>query len=418
MLDNLHSALGLVAIPFIAFAFSENRKDISVRTILAAIALQVVLGLILLKMPGTQSVFLGLNGVVNAIEESTKAGTTFVFGYLGGSEFFPFEVKNPAALYIFGLRGLWLVLVVSALSSLLFYWKILPVIVRGFAWVLRRSLGVGGAEGLALASNVFIGMIESPLFVRPYLAKMSRGEMFSLMTGGMATIAGTVMVLYASFLDPVLPGALGHLLVASIVSAPAAVAIARIMIPVTGDATEGEMTVPEPASGSMEALANGTTDGMKLFINIVAMLVSFVALVHLVNIILGLIPDLGGAPLTLQRILGTIMAPIVWLIGIPWSECMTAGSLMGTKTILNELLAYLDLSHLPQGSLSPRSVVIMTYAMCGFANFGSLGIMIGGLGMMAPERRTEIVGMGIKSIIAGTLATLMTGALVGVLYTG
>ncbi|MBI9074710.1 MAG: nucleoside:proton symporter [Desulfatibacillum sp.] len=417
MTAGLHCALGLAAMPLIALVFTENRKAICLKTVLSAIGLQCVLALFLLKMPGAQSVFLALNKVVGAIESATQAGTTFVFGYLGGGSNVPFEVINPGASYVFGLRGLWLILVMSALSSLLFYWKILPLIVKGFSWVLRRSLGVGGAEGLGLAANVFVGMIEAPLFVRPYLKDISRGELFALMTGGMATVAGTVLVLYASFLAPVLPNALGHLLVASIISAPAAIAIARIMIP-SDSVTEAEMSIPNPASSSMEAITNGGTEGMKLYLNVIAMLVVCVAMVELVNICLTWFPQLGGEAVTLQRILGLIMAPVVWLIGIPWSECMTAGSLMGTKTVLNEFLAYLALAGTPPEALSPRSVLILTYAMCGFANLGSLGIMIGGLGMMVPERRTEIVGLGFKSIIAGTLATLMTGALAGVLYSG
>ncbi|ACL02650.1 Na+ dependent nucleoside transporter domain protein [Desulfatibacillum aliphaticivorans] len=417
MLDILHCALGLIAMPLIALAFSENRKNIQLKTVISAIVLQLILALVFLKMPGAQSVFLALNKVVGALETAARAGTTFVFGYLGGGESFPFEVTNQGASYIFGLRGLWLILVMSALSSLLFYWKILPLIVRGFAWLLRRSLGVGGAEGLGLAANVFVGMIEAPLFVKPYLRDISRGELFALMTGGMATVAGTVLVLYASFLKPVLPDALGHLLVASIISAPAAIAVARIMIP-SDSVTEGQMSIPNPASSSMEAITNGGTEGMKLYLNVIAMLVVCVAMVELVNICLGWVPNIGGEAVTLQRILGMIMAPIVWLIGIPWSECVTAGSLMGVKTVLNEFLSYLALAGTPAEQLSPRSVLIMTYAMCGFANLGSLGIMIGGLGMMVPERRTEIVGLGFKSIIAGTLATLMTGAIAGILFSG
>lgn len=238
-----------------------------------------------------------------------------------------------------------------------------------------------------------------------------------MMTCGMATIAGTVMVLYASILKPVIPDALGHLLIASIISAPAAIAIARIMIPTPHDLqTDAVVQAPSAAGSAMEAITSGTIDGIKLLINIIAMLVVLVALVALINMVLGWLPAIDNQPLTLQRILGWIMAPVVWLIGIPWNECITAGSLMGTKTILNEFLAYLELGHLPADALSTRSRMIMTYAMCGFANFGSLGIMIGGLGIMAPNRRTEIVALGIKSIVAGTLATLMTGAIIGCLW--
>jgi CNT family concentrative nucleoside transporter len=244
---------------------------------------------------------------------------------------------------------------------------------------------------------------------------MTRSEIFTLMTCGMATIAGTVMVLYASILSEKIPDVMGHILTASIISVPAAVTISKIMVPETATPTGGQLSAAEPASSSMDAITKGTLQGIELLLNIVAMLVVLVALVYLVNLILGLLPDIGGAPLTLQRILGMMMAPVVWLMGVPWSEAFTAGALMGTKTILNELLAYIDLSRLSPDALSPRSFLIMTYAMCGFANPGSLGIMIGGLGTMAPGRRSEIVALGLRSIVAGTLATCMTGAIVGII---
>jgi CNT family concentrative nucleoside transporter len=399
-----------------AVAISENRREIVWKTVLAALGLQIIMALILLKLPGTRHIFLVLNTLVMALEKATRAGTSFVFGYLGGGAL-PFSPADAHSnTYILAFRGLPLALVASALSSLLFYWRILPLVVRGFSILLQRTLGISGSEGLVTAANVFLGMIEAPIFIRPYLSRLSRGELFAMMTCGMATIAGTVMVLYAGILSPVLPHALGHLLVASMISAPAAIAIARIMIPVPEtEQTQAECTADtaSPANSAMEAITNGTLDGVKLLINIIAMLVVLVALVELVNLGLAWLPPAGEQPLTLQRILGWIMAPVVWLIGIPWDECVTAGSLMGTKTVLNELLAYLDLSRLPAGALSERSQLIMTYALCGFANFGSLGIMIGGLSILAPERRREIVELGMRSIVAGTLATLMTGAVVG-----
>jgi CNT family concentrative nucleoside transporter len=263
--------------------------------------------------------------------------------------------------------------------------------------------------------NIFVGMIEAPLFIRPYLANMTRSELFTIMTCGMATIAGTVMVLYASILGNTIPDVMGHILTASIISVPAAVTVAKLMVPETGDLTSGELVPPQKATSSMDAVTKGTLQGVELLINIIAMLVVLVALVFLANAVLGLLPDFGARPVTLQRVLGYVMAPVVWLMGVPWQEATTAGALMGTKTILNELLAYLDMSRLPPGALSPRSMLIMTYAMCGFANPGSLGIMIGGMGTMAPARRDEIVALGLRSIIAGTLATCMTGAVVGII---
>ncbi|MBE0616961.1 MAG: nucleoside:proton symporter [Proteobacteria bacterium] len=408
------SALGFLALAGVAWALSEDRHRIRARLVAAGLLLQVGLGALLLKLPPAKAAFLTLNRAILSLEEATTAGTSFVFGYLGGGSF-PAEVTNPGASFVLAFRALPLVLVMSALSALLFHWKVLPLVVRGFSWALARSLGIGGALGLAAAANVFVGMVEAPLLVRPYLREMDRGELFAVMTCGMATIAGTVLALYASILRETIPGAVGHILTASLISAPAALTVAHLMVPHRGEPTRGELQHPDRSGSSMEAITRGTTDGVALLLNIVALLVVLVALVSLANQVLGLLPEIGGASLSLQRLLGLAMAPVVWLMGIPWAEAPTAGALMGTKTILNELLAYLDLAALPAGALSPRSRLIMTYALCGFANFGSLGIMIGGLGAMAPERKEEVVGLGLKSLVSGTLATLMTGAVVGML---
>ena len=410
----IQSAAGLIAFGFVAWLISENRKKVHLKTVLIGLGLQLVLGFVLLKLPLFREAFLFLNRLVLSLEESTSAGTSFVFGYLGGGDL-PFEEKFPGASFILAFRALPLILLMSALSALLFYWKILPLVVRGFSWALQKTMGVGGAEGLGVSANIFVGMVESPLFIRPYLQYMTRSELFTLMTCGMATIAGTVMVLYASILSNALPDAMGHILTASIISVPAAITISKIMVPETGQLTSGEMTAPEEASSAMDAVTRGTLQGVKLLLNIIAMLVVLVALVHLINLALGLLPQLKGQAITLQRIFGWAMAPVTWLMGIPWQEATTAGSLMGTKTILNELIAYLDLSRLPENALTLRSKLIITYAMCGFANPGSLGIMIGGMGTMAPERRDEIVSLGFLSIVAGTLATCMTGAVVGII---
>ena len=410
----IQSIAGLLVFAGIAWCMSENRKQVNLKIPVIGIIVQLVIGLILLKLPIFREFFLLLNRLVLSLQAATTSGTSFVFGYLGGSDL-PFKEPFPGASFILAFRALPLVLLMSALSALLFYWKILPIVVRAFSWALQKTMGVGGAEGLGVSANIFVGMVESPLFIRPYLKKMTRSEIFTLMTCGMATIAGTVMVLYASILSDKIPDVMGHILTASIISVPAAVTIAKIMVPETGELTTGELTAPEQASSSMDAITKGTLQGVELLINIIAMLIVLVALVYLANLILGLLPKIGGDPITLQRLLGIVMAPIVWLMGIPWNEAVTAGGLMGTKTILNELLAYIDLSRLSAGALSPRSQLIMTYAMCGFANPGSLGIMIGGMGTMAPGRRNEIVALGFRSIIAGTLATSMTGAVVGII---
>ncbi len=414
MLLNLQSALGILAFVGLGWMLSEDRSRFPLRIVLAGLALQFGLALALLKLPLFKGVFLALNDVLGALERATQAGTGFVFGFLGGGPA-PFAVSDPASTFVLAFRALPLVLVVSALSSLLFHWRVLPWLVGLISRLLSKSLGIGGAVGLSAAADIFVGMVEAPLLVRPYLAAMNRGELFSVMTCGMATIAGTVMALYASFLGAVVPDAMGHILAASLVSTPGALLIAALMVPAGETATAGSLKPAETARSSMEAITQGTLAGVALLINIVAMLLVFVALVSLSNLLLGLLPDALGQPLTLQRMLGWVMAPVVWLMGIPWAEATTAGALMGTKTVLNELIAYLDMARLPAEALSPRSDLIMTYALCGFANLGSLGILIGGLATMVPERRADIVALGPRAIFSGTLATLLTGAVVGLL---
>ena len=415
MAEQAQSAFGLVAFAAIAWALSENRCRASLRVALAGIALQVLIAALLLYLPGSRALFSAINEGVLAISAATKAGTSFVFGYLGGADL-PFDEKFPGGSFILAFQALPLILVVSALTALLTYWRFLPWVVRGFAFILQKTLGVGGAVGLGTAANIFVGMVEAPLFIRPYLARLSRSELFVLMAGGMATIAGTVLVVYGFILGSTIPDAAGHLLMASIISAPAAVTIALLMVPDDGSGTAADFTPHPEADGTMDAITKGTMQGLTLLLNVTAMLIVLVALVYLANTILGGMTGLIGLePLTLQQILGWVMAPICWLMGIPWSEAVTAGSLMGTKTVLNEFLAYVALTQLPAEALSQRSELIMTYALCGFANLGSLGIMIGGLATLVPERRAEIVSLGGKSLIAGTLATCMTGAVVGVL---
>jgi CNT family concentrative nucleoside transporter len=409
----LHGTFGLATLVGLAWLMSEDRRAVRPRLVLAGVALQVLLAAALLGVPAVKALFLVLNHLVLGLQQATEAGTGFVFGYLGGGEP-PFETRYPENGFILAFRALPLLLVIGALSALLFHWRVLPLLVKGFAWVLRKTLGLGGPLGLGAAANVFVGMTEAPLLIRPYLAGMSRSALFGLMTCGMATIAGTVMVLYASLLADVIEDAMGHILTASLISAPAALVVAGILVPSRVEAGPGEsLELRSRYRGSIEALTRGTVDAIPLFLNVVAMLVVFVALVTVANQLLGLLPAIGAEPVTLQRLLGWVMAPVVWVIGIPWSEAQAAGSLMGVKTVLNELLAYLELADLPREALSDRSRLIMTYALCGFANFGSLGILLGGLGAMAPERRAEIAALGLKSILAGTLATLMTGAVVG-----
>ena len=378
------------------------------------LSLQFSLALLLLKLPGSQWAFRWITWVVEALLQSTEAGTTMVFGFLGGGPL-PYEETVPGGSIVFALRVLPLVVLVSAISAVLYHYRILPWVVRGFAWVLGKSFRISGASSFALSANVFIGMVEAPLLVRPYLERMSRSELFVLMTGGMATIAGTVFAVYATFLKDVIPDAAGHLLTASIISAPAAVVIAVVMSPQSESEIDASVQLESVYENGMDAVTRGTMDGLRLLAHIVGMLIVLVALVELANILLGLAPDVQGSALTVQRALGWCLAPLVWTLGIPWSEATTAGQLMGTKVVLNEFLAYLSLADLPEGALGERSALIMTYALCGFANFASLGIMLGGIGALVPDRRFEIAQLGLKSIFAGNAATLMTGAVVALL---
>lgn len=407
--------LGIAAILALAWCVSENRRAVPLRTVFGGVVLQLALAALLLRFPPAARVFLVLDDAVNALQKATDAGTGFVFGYLSGGPA-PFQIVYPASSFILAFRALPLVLVIGALASLLFYWGILQRVVQGFAWLLRRSMGVGGALGLGAAVHIFVGMVEAPLLVRPYLARMSRGELFALMTCGMAGIAGTMMVIYATILGPVIPNALGFILIASVISTPAALAVAAVMIPFDAAASEpAQLVTDDPASGVMDAIVRGTTAGLQLLINVIAMLVVLVALTTLLNLILTALPDWRGAPVTLQRLLGIIFAPLMWLVGLPWSEATTAGQLMGTKTVLNELVAYVNLAQLPAGTFTPRSQLMLTAALCGFANLGSVGIIIGGVGAMVPERRAEIASLGLRSLVSGTAATCMSAAVVGIL---
>lgn len=413
-MQSLQSAFGLVVMLAVAWIVSEQRRVIPWRIIVTGLLLAFALAAALLKIPVLASALASLNSALDVFEQALQAGTGFVFGYLGGAEP-PFAVTQATSNFVLAFRALPLVLLVAALSALLFHWGVLPLLVRTFAWLLQRTMGIGGSVGVSAAANVFVGMVEAPLVIAPYLGRLSRGELFIVMNCGMATIAGTVLVLYATFLNAVVPNALGHLLVASIVATPVAIVVAAIMVPprLTDDA---RVALRREDANAVAALTRGTLEGLQLLLNIVAMLVVFVALVALTNALLGVLPAIQGEPVTLERMFGWLFAPLAWLIGVPASEVMTAGALLGKKTVLNELIAYVDMARLPADALSERSRLLLTYALCGFANFGSLGIMLGGLSALLPaERRAELAELGMKSIFAGLLATCMTAAIVGVI---
>lgn len=420
-MEVLQSLTGLATITAFAWVISERRAAISWKVVGIGLAVQFLLAIALLKIEFFQSVFAILNVGVIAVADATRAGTSFVFGYVGGGDA-PFIAKDGGgSSFVLAFESLPLILVISALSALLFHWNIIQPVVRGFALCLSRLMRINGPVGVAVVMNIFMGMTEAPLVVRPYLRTETRSGLFVILTAGMGTVAGSVMLIYAAFLDGIIPNALGHILTASLISAPAAIMIALMMIPAEDDsALSGNTDIqlpPGEGENAMAVVTRGTLEGVQLIINIVAMLIVLVALVTLVNMVIGTLPQFNDAPLTLQRILGWLMAPVAWLIGIPWHEATTAGALLGTKTVLNELIAYIELSNLPDEALSPRSRLIMTYALCGFANLSSVGIMIGAFTTMLPERRNDIFQLVPRAVVSGTLTTLLTGAMVGLVMT-
>ena len=418
LLTSVQALFGIAVFIGIAIVLSERRTIPGWRLLVAGLGLQFLFAFAVFNLSFLQQVLGWINSGVNAVVSATESGTLFIFGYLGGDPLnvdYPFAVSEPGATLILAFRILPLILMFTVLSAILWHYRVLPVIIKGFSLVLRKSMKVGGAVGLSSAANIFIGMVESPALIRPYIAVLTRSELFVVMSCGMATIAGSVMVFYSIILQGTLADPLGHIITASVISAPAAIMLALIMVPETDAASKEEVELGVEYTSLMDAITKGTYDGVRLMVSVGAMILVLVALVALVNSVFSLIPFPGDDPLTLQRLFGYGFAPLTWLMGIPWSEAQAAGSLMGIKTALNELLAFLALAELPQGSLSEKSTVIITYALCGFANFGSLGIMIAGLSGMCPQRGAEIVELAPKSLISGTLATCMTGAIAGLL---
>lgn len=411
----IQACAGLIIFIFLAWVFSEDRKQVKFKNVFLGLTVQILLAVLVTKFTIVRSGFLWIGDGVMALQDATAAGTSFVFGYLGGGDS-PYSPKEGANTYIFAFQALPMVIVISAIAMLLFHWRILPFIVKAFSNVFQKVLGIGGALGVCAAAKIFLGQTDAPLLIRPYLGKFTRSELFTVMTAGMATTSISIMVLYAMILEGTVPDPIAHILTASIISVPAAITISRILIPQVGEDTSGHLVVPYQFSGSMEAITQGTTDGMKLYINILAMLIVFLAIVAIANGLLGLLPSVGGEPISLQLLLGYILAPLAWLIGIPWEEAIPAGALLGKKTILNEIIAFLGLAALPKGILSVKSSIIMTYALAGFANLASIGIQIGGIGTMVPERKQEIISLGAKALVAGTIASCMSGAIIGILY--
>jgi CNT family concentrative nucleoside transporter len=409
----LQALLGIVVFIALVLPMSSNRKAINWKLVGIALVLQFVICALLLKAPVIKEGLLYLNQAVGALGAATLKGSAFVFGYVGGGDT-PFTVTNPNAVVTFAFQVLPLVIVMSALSALLWYWRILPVVIRGISWVFERALGTRGPSGLVATANIFLGQTEAPLLVRPYLARMSRYELLLVMTAGMATIAGSVMVIYSAMLGEQFEGVLGHLITKSIMSVPASVLFAHMMLPDDSGSSQDLQESPRIYQSAMDSITRGTSDGLALFLNIIAILIVLTAFVALANSIVSFLPAVAGEAVTLERIAGWIFAPIAWLMGIPWSEATTAGSLLGVKSVLNEFIAFIQLTTVPPEALSDRSRLITIYGLCGFANLASIGIQISGIGTMAPERRGDLASLAWPAFVAATLGSCMTGCIVGI----
>jgi concentrative nucleoside transporter, CNT family len=419
--DNARAIVGALAIILVCWLLSENRKVFPWRLALGAMAVQAFLLILLFGVPASQGFLNGVNGAVDGLAKATTEGTKFVFGYLGGGDapFLPVDANAPPP-FVFAFQVLPLILVISALSALLWHWRVLQWITRGFGFLFEKSMGLGGASALATAANIFMGMVESPIVIKGYLDKLSRSELFMMMVVGLATVAGSTMVAYATILAPTLPNAAGHVLVASIVTAPAGILLARIMIPYEGHGKgEGlDYTSALKYESSMDAITKGVQDGMMVVVNVGAFLLVFVSFVYLANGIFSVFGDVGGAPLTLQRLFGFVFAPLAWMIGVPASEMQAAGGLLGSKLFLTEFVAFIELGATSPDVISERTRMIMTYALCGFANVGSIGIMTGGMTVLMPERRGEILALAWKALLPGFLATCLSATIVAALPMG
>ncbi|WP_199285950.1 NupC/NupG family nucleoside CNT transporter [Phenylobacterium parvum] len=413
-LQQIQGLVGLVLLTAGAWVLSEDRRARPrLRWILGALLLQVLIALVVVRVPFVWSVIGLANHAVAAVEKATLVGSSYMFGYTGGAPA-PFELKpGAAAPVIIAFQILPLIIVYSALAALLWRWGVLSRIVAGLSWALRRTLGVSGVVGLSGGANIFLGVVESPLVVRAYFERMSRSELFAVMTLAMSTISGAILVLYAQTLAKTVPDAVGHMISASLISLPASVLLARLMVPGDGATETSSDETGLTYDSSIDAIVRGTMDGVQLFLAVIGMIIVIFALVTLADLALALAPAVQGEPLTVRRVFGWIFSPLMWTLGVPWDQAPQAGALMGTKTILNEYVAYMDLAALPQGTLDPRSQLIVTYALCGVANLASVGLLVSTIGTLAPSRRAEAASLGMKSWVAGNMASAMTGAVIG-----
>ncbi len=414
--ENAQSLVGVALAIGLCWAISENRRRFPWKLALGAIAVQAILVVALFGLPLLRDGLLGVGHAVDGLSASTQAGVAFVFGFLAGGENQPYTLTNPASLFVFAFRVLPVILVVCALAALLWHWRILKWITQGFGLVFEKTMGLRGPPALATAATVFMGQVEGPIFIRSYLPSLSRSELFMLIAVGMACVSGSTMVAYATILKDVLPNAAAHVLTASIISAPAGVLLARILVPRTPETEQSQQHDPaadKVYESSVDALIKGTSDGLSIVLNVAATLIVFVALVAMVNGILASLGDVAGSPISVERILGVLFAPLAWALGIRWEDASTAGSLLGVKLVLTEFTAFIRMGAIPAGAIDERTRVIMTYALCGFANIASVGINVAGYSVLVPERRQEIMGMVWKAMFAGFMATCLTASVVG-----
>lgn len=410
---NLVSLLGLVTMIALAWACSLNRRKFPWRTVIAGLLLQLLFALFILKTAIGERTFKSAQAAFEVLLDCAVKGAVLVFGPLAKQALLT-EKLGPGNGFIFVVIVTATIILVSALSSFLYHYGILQRVVRGIAWVMQRLMRTSGSESLAAAANIFMGQTEAPLVIKPYLKRMTQSEIMALMVGGMATIAGGVLAAYVGF-----GISAGHLLTASVMSAPASLMIAKILLPeseVSDTAAGASAKVPRETFNGVEALCRGAADGVMLAINVMAMLIAFVAVVALANALLGWVQSLFGVvqPIQLQTVFGWINAPFAWVMGVPAKDCQAVGQILGERIVLNEFLGYLSLSQ-QAAHLDPRSVTLTTYALCGFANFSSVAIQIGGIGALAPERRKDLARLGLRAMVGGLLACYLTATVVGLL---
>lgn len=411
--ETTRALIGIVAFLLLGWLLSEKKRAPPWRPLAVGLTCQVGLALLLTKVPAVTAAFAAATHAVDALQAATRAGSSFMFGYLGGGKA-PFAVADPGAAFVFAFQALPAILLVGALSALLWHWRVLIVVVRAAAWAFGKLFGVSGPVGVSTSACVFLGMVEAPLLVKPFLSRLTRAEIFIIMVDGLSVIGGSMMIVLGALIAGKVPNAFSHLLIASLISTPMAIGMARLIIPGEASGQHAPIVLSSPYRSSLEALTFGTLDAVKMVLNIAGLLIVFVGLIALINIGLSALPH-AGAPITLGALLGRLLTPIVWLTGTPLPDLQAVGAILGTKVAANEVVAYSDMMALPEGALSAKSLLILTYALGSFGNVGSVAILIGSLSSMAPEKVGEVVELGFKALAAAFLTTCLTATIMGLI---